>query len=53
MVGSLQKDLTAREKQALNLAAEVDKLRENVRHKDAKLTSTMDKVYIISHPSST
>ncbi|KAI7798191.1 putative forkhead-associated domain-containing protein 1-like, partial [Triplophysa rosa] len=44
MVSSLQKDLTAREKQALNLAAEVDKLRENVRHKDAKLTSTMDKL---------
>nr|XP_055023654.1 forkhead-associated domain-containing protein 1 isoform X2 [Misgurnus anguillicaudatus] len=44
LVSSLQRDLTAREKQALKLAAEVDKLRQDVRHKDAKLTSTMDKV---------
>lgn len=52
MVSSLQKDLTARERQALNLAAEVDKLRQNVRHKDAKLTDMMDKVSIVFHPPS-
>uniref|UniRef100_A0A672NH16 Forkhead-associated (FHA) phosphopeptide binding domain 1 n=1 Tax=Sinocyclocheilus grahami TaxID=75366 RepID=A0A672NH16_SINGR len=44
LVGSLKKDVSAREKQALKLAAEVDKLRQDVRHKDAKLTSMMDKV---------
>ncbi|XP_026125340.1 forkhead-associated domain-containing protein 1 [Carassius auratus] len=43
LVGSLKKDVSAREKQALQLAAEVDKLRQDVRHKDAKLTSMMDK----------
>lgn len=44
LVGSLKKDVSAREKQALQLAAEVDKLRQDVSHKDAKLTSMMDKV---------
>ncbi|KAG7472833.1 hypothetical protein MATL_G00113150 [Megalops atlanticus] len=34
---SLQRDLSAREKQALKLAAEVDKLRQDIRHKDAQL----------------
>ncbi|XP_073724008.1 forkhead-associated domain-containing protein 1 isoform X2 [Misgurnus anguillicaudatus] len=44
LVSSLRRDLTAREKQAFKLAAEVDKLRQDVRHKDAKLTSTTDKM---------
>ncbi|XP_051510054.1 forkhead-associated domain-containing protein 1-like [Myxocyprinus asiaticus] len=44
LVSSLQRDLTAREKQALKLAAEVDKLRQDVRHKDAKLTNLADKL---------
>ncbi|XP_058641082.1 forkhead-associated domain-containing protein 1 isoform X2 [Onychostoma macrolepis] len=44
LVGSLKKDVSAREKQALKLAAEVDKLRQDVRHKDAKLTSMVDKL---------
>ncbi|XP_016397741.1 forkhead-associated domain-containing protein 1 isoform X2 [Sinocyclocheilus rhinocerous] len=44
LVDSLKKDVSAREKQALKLAAEVDKLRQDVRHKDAKLTSMMDKL---------
>ncbi|XP_059358820.1 forkhead-associated domain-containing protein 1 [Carassius carassius] len=43
LVSSLKKDVSAREKQALKLAAEVDKRRQDVRHKDAKLTSMMDK----------
>jgi len=44
LISSLQRDVSAREKQALKLAAEVDKLRQDVRHKEAKLTSMMDKV---------
>ncbi|XP_077079113.1 forkhead-associated domain-containing protein 1 isoform X4 [Siphateles boraxobius] len=44
LISSLQRDVSAREKQALKLAAEVDKLRQDVRHKEAKLTSMMDKL---------
>ncbi|KAK2898489.1 hypothetical protein Q8A67_009907 [Cirrhinus molitorella] len=44
LVNSLKKDVSAREKQAVKLATEVDKLRQDVRHKDAKLTSMMDKL---------
>uniref|UniRef100_A0A8C1Y955 FHA domain-containing protein n=1 Tax=Cyprinus carpio TaxID=7962 RepID=A0A8C1Y955_CYPCA len=44
LVGSLKKDVSAREKHILKLAAEVDKLKQDVRHKDAKLTSMMDKL---------
>uniref|UniRef100_A0A3B4D511 FHA domain-containing protein n=1 Tax=Pygocentrus nattereri TaxID=42514 RepID=A0A3B4D511_PYGNA len=39
MVNNLQKDLVAREKQTLKLAAEVDKLRQAVRYKDAQLSN--------------
>ncbi|XP_043102052.1 forkhead-associated domain-containing protein 1 [Puntigrus tetrazona] len=44
LAGSLKKDVSAREKQALKLAAEVDKLTQDLRQKDAKLTSMMDKL---------
>ncbi|KAK7135948.1 hypothetical protein R3I94_014573 [Phoxinus phoxinus] len=44
LISGLQRDVSAREKQALKLAAEVDKLRQDVRHKEAKLTSMMDKL---------
>lgn len=44
LISSLQRDVSAREKQALKLATEVDKLRQDVRHKEAKLTSMTDKV---------
>ncbi|XP_016415316.1 forkhead-associated domain-containing protein 1-like [Sinocyclocheilus rhinocerous] len=44
LVSSLKKDVSAREKQALKLASEVDKLRQEVRHKDTKLTNVMDKL---------
>ncbi|XP_073765082.1 forkhead-associated domain-containing protein 1 isoform X2 [Danio rerio] len=43
LVSSLQRDLSAREKQALKLAAEVDKLRQDVRRREAKLSGIMDK----------
>ncbi|XP_067249760.1 forkhead-associated domain-containing protein 1 isoform X2 [Chanodichthys erythropterus] len=44
LISSLQRDVSAREKQALKLATEVDKLRRDVRDKEAKLTSMMDKL---------
>uniref|UniRef100_A0A8C2JXY5 Forkhead-associated (FHA) phosphopeptide binding domain 1 n=1 Tax=Cyprinus carpio TaxID=7962 RepID=A0A8C2JXY5_CYPCA len=44
LVSSLKKDVSAREKQALKLASEVDKLRQDVTHKDTQLTNMMDKV---------
>ncbi|XP_051760395.1 forkhead-associated domain-containing protein 1 isoform X2 [Ctenopharyngodon idella] len=44
LISSLQRDVSAREKQALKLATEVDKLRQDVRHKEAKLTSMTDKL---------
>ncbi|XP_066547645.1 forkhead-associated domain-containing protein 1 isoform X1 [Amia ocellicauda] len=37
LVTSLQRDLSTRDKQALRLTTEVDKLRQDVRHKDAQL----------------
>ncbi|MBN3317184.1 FHAD1 protein, partial [Atractosteus spatula] len=37
LVTSLQRDLSTREQQSLRLVAEVDKLRKDVRHKDAQL----------------
>ncbi|XP_056319169.1 forkhead-associated domain-containing protein 1 [Danio aesculapii] len=43
LVSSLQRDVSAREKQALKLAAEVDKLRQDVRRREAKLSGIMDK----------
>uniref|UniRef100_A0A4W4FXZ0 FHA domain-containing protein n=1 Tax=Electrophorus electricus TaxID=8005 RepID=A0A4W4FXZ0_ELEEL len=50
LVNSLQKDLLAREKQTVKLAAEVDKLRQDMRHKDAQLSNMSAKVFQ-SHPS--
>ncbi|KAL6458957.1 hypothetical protein MHYP_G00324290 [Metynnis hypsauchen] len=44
MVNNLQKDLVAREKQTLKLAAEVDKLRQAVRYKDAQLSNMATKL---------
>ncbi|KAL7884914.1 hypothetical protein AOLI_G00076840 [Acnodon oligacanthus] len=44
MVNNLQKDLVAREKQTLKLAAEVDKLRQAVRYKDAQLNNMATKL---------
>ncbi|XP_048066393.1 forkhead-associated domain-containing protein 1 [Megalobrama amblycephala] len=44
LISSLQRDVSARDKQALKLATEVDKLRRDVRDKEAKLTSMMDKL---------
>uniref|UniRef100_A0A4W4FUM5 FHA domain-containing protein n=1 Tax=Electrophorus electricus TaxID=8005 RepID=A0A4W4FUM5_ELEEL len=49
LVNSLQKDLLAREKQTVKLAAEVDKLRQDMRHKDAQLSNMSAKVFQ-SHP---
>lgn len=48
MVDSLQKDLSAREKQRLKLAAEVDKLRQDIRFKDAQFSNMTNKVSIVS-----
>lgn len=45
MISSLQKDLLAREKQALKLAAEVDSLRKDARHKDAQISNMANKVH--------
>ncbi|MBN3301311.1 FHAD1 protein, partial [Amia calva] len=44
LVTSLQRDLSTRDKQALRLTTEVDKLRQDVRHKDAQLGAMSAKV---------
>ncbi|XP_041726284.2 forkhead-associated domain-containing protein 1 isoform X2 [Coregonus clupeaformis] len=43
LVRSLQRDLSSREKQALKLASEVDRLRQDIRHKDIQLGATATK----------
>ncbi|XP_036844033.1 forkhead-associated domain-containing protein 1 [Oncorhynchus mykiss] len=43
LVRSLQRDLSLREKQALKLASEVDRLRQDIRHKDIQLGATATK----------
>ncbi|KAJ8016455.1 hypothetical protein DPEC_G00007380 [Dallia pectoralis] len=48
LVTSLQKDLSSREKQALKLSSEVDKLRQEIRHKDIQLGSTATKISTMS-----
>lgn len=48
LTSSVQKDLLSREKQALKLAAEVDNLRKDARHKDAQLSNMANKVHLCS-----
>ncbi|KAM9475411.1 forkhead-associated domain-containing protein 1 [Clarias gariepinus] len=44
LVINAQKDLLVQEKQAINLAAEVDSLRKDARHKDAQLSNMANKL---------
>uniref|UniRef100_A0A3P8XS91 FHA domain-containing protein n=1 Tax=Esox lucius TaxID=8010 RepID=A0A3P8XS91_ESOLU len=48
LITSLQRDLASREKQALKLASEVDRLRQEIRRKDIQLGSTATKISTMS-----
>ena len=45
LVASLQRDLASRDKQTLNLASEVDRLRQDIRAKDIQLGANATKVH--------
>lgn len=46
LINNAQKDLLSREKETLKLAAEVDNLRKDLRHKDAQLSNMANKVQL-------